>query len=53
VPTPSVLQTQPGWVWFMVWAEYLKDSGFNTDESVKETYYLSNTLHQDDINIGA
>jgi mannan endo-1,4-beta-mannosidase len=52
VPSPSVIQSQPKWAWFMVWAEYLKDPSFNTDDSVKQTYYLPTTLHQDDINIG-
>jgi mannan endo-1,4-beta-mannosidase len=52
VPTPAVLQRQPEWVWFMVWAEYLKDPQFNTDDSVKATYYLNNVLHQGDIDLG-
>ncbi len=49
VPTPDVLSRQPNWAWFMVWAEYLKDPAFNSDQSVKDTYYLPRTLRQGDM----
>ena len=52
VPSPSVLERQNKWIWFMVWAEYLKDPSYNTDQSVKDTYYLGRTLRQGDLNIG-
>jgi len=51
IPSPSVMSAQPRWVWWMVWAEYLKDEAFNTDESVKEAYYMPRTLRQGDIPI--
>lgn len=53
VPSPDVLERQNKWIWFMVWAEYLKDPSYNTDQSVKDTYYLARTLRQGDLNIGS
>lgn len=52
VPTPAVLERQNRWIWFMVWAEYLKDPSFNSDQGVKDTYYLARTLRQSELNFG-
>lgn len=49
VPTPAVLERQNRWIWFMVWAEYLKDPAFNSDQGVKDTYYLARTLRQGEL----
>lgn len=49
VPTPEVLERQNRWIWFMVWAEYLKDPSFNSDQGVKDTYYLARTLRQGEL----
>lgn len=49
VPTPAVLERQNRWIWFMVWAEYLKDPSFNSDQGVKDTYYLARTLRQGEL----
>lgn len=51
VPTPVTLERQNRWVWFMVWADYLRNPEWNTDEGVKETYYLSKTLRQGELEI--
>lgn len=51
VPTPAILARQSRWTWFMVWAEYLKDPAFNSDQGVKDTYYDSRCYHQGDIDI--
>lgn len=40
LPNPTTISRQPRWAWFMVWAEYLKDQSYNTDNSVKNTVYL-------------
>lgn len=53
VPSPDVLNRQNKWIWFMVWAEYLKDPSYNSDQSVKDTYYLARTLRQGDIDISS
>ena len=47
VPLPAVLAEQPGWAWFMVWAENLVDS--NSEAAVKATYYDPRVLNREDI----
>ncbi|CAL8097309.1 unnamed protein product [Orchesella dallaii] len=49
IPSPAVLERQNRWVWFMIWAEYLKDPAFNSDDSIKNTYYLARTLRQGEL----
>lgn len=51
VPSPATLERQNRWIWFMVWAEWLKDPRFNSDQSVKDTYYLPRTLRQGEMQL--
>jgi mannan endo-1,4-beta-mannosidase len=47
VPSPEVLAQQPGWAWFMTWAEKLVDS--NSEDAVKACYYDPHVLNRDDV----
>lgn len=51
IPTPELLEYQSKWLWFMVYAEYLKDPEYNTDERIRETYDWSKALNQGQLNI--
>ncbi|MET0132562.1 MAG: glycosyl hydrolase [Kibdelosporangium sp.] len=44
VPSVALLQSQPRWTWFMVWAEYLKNPSYNNDTAVQNTYWHSRVL---------
>ncbi|NYF55043.1 glycoside hydrolase family 26 protein [Micromonospora purpureochromogenes] len=47
VPSPAVLQQQPDWAWFMVWAEDLVTS--NSEDAVKATYYDRHVLNREHV----
>jgi mannan endo-1,4-beta-mannosidase len=51
IPTPEQLAAQPGWVWFMVWSEYLTDTSYNTPEAVRATYDAPRVLSQDEFTV--
>ncbi|MEV0829924.1 glycosyl hydrolase [Nonomuraea rubra] len=38
-PSPALLDAQPRWTWFMVWAEWLTDPSYNTNASVQASYF--------------
>lgn len=42
LPKAEILEAQPKWSWFMVWANWIETH--NTPERVKEVYELPNTL---------
>ncbi|GAA3453243.1 glycosyl hydrolase [Dactylosporangium matsuzakiense] len=44
VPSVALLQAQPRWTYFMVWAEYLQDPNYNTNAAVQNTYFNSRVL---------
>lgn len=52
IPSPDTLDQQPNWVWFMCWSEHLTNQTWNTEESIKATYYLPRTLNQGEIGVG-
>lgn len=47
LPTPEVLQAQPRWVFFMPWAELVKES--NTAEQIIEIYKHPAVINRDDM----
>jgi mannan endo-1,4-beta-mannosidase len=47
VPSPAVLDQQPDWAWFMVWAEQLVTS--NSEDAVKATYYHRHVINREQI----
>nr|WSX75052.1 glycosyl hydrolase [Streptomyces sp. NBC_00899] len=51
VPQPAQLSAQPKWVYWNVWLDYLTNSGYNTDDSVKAGYYDARVLSRGDIHI--
>ncbi|MFI5909916.1 lectin [Dactylosporangium sp. NPDC051541] len=44
VPSVALLQAQPRWTYFMVWAEYLQDPAYNTNAAVQNTYFSNRVL---------
>ncbi|GAA1527537.1 hypothetical protein GCM10009827_050720 [Dactylosporangium maewongense] len=44
VPSVALLQAQPRWTYFMVWAEYLTDPAYNNNAAVQNTYFNSRVL---------
>ncbi|MET7400255.1 glycosyl hydrolase [Dactylosporangium sp. NPDC005572] len=44
VPSVALLQAQPRWTYFMVWAEYLTDPSYNNNAAVQNTYFNSRVL---------
>ncbi|WP_426503592.1 lectin [Dactylosporangium sp. McL0621] len=44
VPSVALLNAQPRWTYFMVWAEYLQDPAYNTNANVQSTYFSSRAL---------
>jgi len=44
-PTPDVLKAQPGWTWFMIWANIVD---FNPPEALRAIFNSPNILTRDD-----
>jgi mannan endo-1,4-beta-mannosidase len=51
VPQPAQLSSQPKWVYWNVWLDYLTNPAYNTDDSVKAGYYDGRVLSRGDIHI--
>ncbi|MDT0417537.1 glycosyl hydrolase [Streptomyces sp. DSM 41982] len=51
VPQPSQFAAQPRWVYWNVWLDYLTNSGYNTNASVKAGYYDARVLNQGEVHI--
>ncbi|WP_367124574.1 glycoside hydrolase family 26 protein [Streptomyces phytohabitans] len=49
VPSPDDLARQPKWTYFMVWAEYLKDPAYNSDDAVRATYGDGRAVNQGEV----
>jgi mannan endo-1,4-beta-mannosidase len=47
LPTPEILEQQPEWVWFMVWARFIWTA--NNPDAVRELYNSPRVLNLDDI----
>ena len=51
-PSPAILDSQPRWAWFMVWAEWLTDPAYNTNAGVQATYFHPRTLNRGEFTVG-
>jgi mannan endo-1,4-beta-mannosidase len=51
IPTPQQLAAQPRWTYFMCWSEYLTDPAYNSNDSIKTTYYDARVLNQGTLDI--
>jgi mannan endo-1,4-beta-mannosidase len=49
LPTPEILEQQPQWTWFMVWARFIWRA--NEPGAVRDIYNLQKTLTKDEVNI--
>ena len=49
VPSPVLLTAQPRWTWFMVWAEWLTNPTYNTNDAVRRTYADPRVLNRGEI----
>jgi len=47
IPSPEILEIQPRWVFFMPWAELVKES--NTTEQITEIYELPCVITRDEM----
>ncbi|GAA3343311.1 hypothetical protein GCM10020358_41870 [Amorphoplanes nipponensis] len=52
VPSPALMDAQPRWAWWMVWAEWLTDPAYNTDAGVRASYLSPRVLNRGGITIG-
>ncbi|GAA2374316.1 hypothetical protein Cme02nite_03400 [Catellatospora methionotrophica] len=52
VPSPAVMNAQPRWAWWMVWAEWLTDPGYNNNAAVQQSYFHSRVLNRGEFTIG-
>ncbi|MEW9552245.1 glycosyl hydrolase [Nonomuraea sp. NPDC050783] len=50
-PRPALLDAQPRWTWFMVWAEWLIDPAYNTNASVQASYFGPRVLNRGEFSI--
>jgi mannan endo-1,4-beta-mannosidase len=47
VPSPDVLNRQTGWVWFMVWSDFLDKE--NTHEDIRSLYASPRVISREDL----
>jgi mannan endo-1,4-beta-mannosidase len=47
LPKPEILEAQPRWAWFMVWADWLETH--NTPERVRQIYSLPRVLTHEEV----
>jgi mannan endo-1,4-beta-mannosidase len=52
-PSPALMNAQPRWAWWMVWAEWLTDPAYNTNGGVQASYFAPRVLNRGEINLGA
>lgn len=52
VPSPALLDAQPRWAWWMVWAEWLTDPAYNTNAGVQAGYFGPRVLNRGEIDLG-
>ncbi|WP_194922283.1 glycosyl hydrolase, partial [Catenulispora rubra] len=51
VPQPNQMASQPNWVYWNVWMNWLTDPAYNSNASIQAGYYDSRTLHQGQVSI--
>ncbi len=52
VPSPALMNAQPRWAWWMVWAEWLTDPAYNSNAAVQASYFHSRVLNRGEFSIG-
>ena len=52
VPSPALMDAQPRWTWWMVWAEWLTDPAYNTNAGVQAGYFSPRVLNRGEVTIG-
>ncbi|MDI1461234.1 glycosyl hydrolase [Catellatospora sp. KI3] len=52
VPSPTVMNAQPRWAWWMVWAEWLTDPAYNNNAAVQASYFHSRVFNRGEFSIG-
>ncbi|WNV86867.1 glycosyl hydrolase [Umezawaea sp. Da 62-37] len=52
-PTPAVMNAQPRWAWWMVWAEWLTDPKYNTNAGVQASYFAPRVLNRGEFTVPA
>jgi mannan endo-1,4-beta-mannosidase len=51
-PSPALMNAQPRWAWWMVWAEWLSDPAYNTNAGVQASYFSPRVLNRGEISLG-
>ncbi|WP_239123886.1 glycosyl hydrolase [Rhizocola hellebori] len=51
VPSPALMNAQPRWAWWMVWAEWLTDPAYNTNAAVQSSYFAPRVLNRGEFSI--
>ena len=52
-PSPALMDAQPRWTWWMVWAEWLTDPAYNTNAGVQASYFSPRVLNRGEISLGS
>jgi mannan endo-1,4-beta-mannosidase len=53
VPSPTLMNTQPRWTWWMIWAEWLTDPAYNNNTAVQQSYSAPRVLNRGEFSIGS
>ncbi|WP_020522221.1 glycosyl hydrolase [Catelliglobosispora koreensis] len=51
VPSPALMNAQPRWTWWMVWAEWLIDPAYNNNAAVQASYFAPQVLNRGEFTI--
>jgi mannan endo-1,4-beta-mannosidase len=51
VPSPALMNSQPRWTWWMVWAEWLTDPAYNNNAAVQASYFAPRVLNRGEFTI--
>ncbi|MBB5867777.1 mannan endo-1,4-beta-mannosidase [Allocatelliglobosispora scoriae] len=52
VPSVAVMNAQPRWAWWMVWAEWLTDPAYNNNAAVQQSYFAARVLNRGEFTVG-
>ncbi len=51
VPSPALMNAQPRWAWWMVWAEWLTDPAYNNNAAVQASYFSPRVLNRGEFTV--